>query len=132
NWLASLTPRWTPEQRALLRRDRDAPFTISDVPLLDEAAELLGEDPVADTKGRERERQFKRDLENAQAAIRNMQVEGLVDARQLAESFADGAMSRATAAELAVTDRTWTFGHIVVDEAQELSPMQWRLLVRKN
>ena len=132
NWFATLTPRWTPEQRALLRRDRGAAFTISDVPLLDEAAELLGEDPVADTTGRERERQFKRDLENAQAAIRNMQVEGLVDARQLAESFADGAMTRASAAELAVSDRTWTFGHIVVDEAQELSPMQWRLLVRKN
>ena len=28
-------------------------------------------------------------------------------------------------------DRTWAFGHIVVDEAQELSPMQWRLLVRR-
>lgn len=132
NWLATVTQRWTAEQRALLRRDRGTPFTISDVPLLDEAAELLGEDPVADTTGRERERQLKRDLENAQAAIRNMQVEGLVDARQLAESFADGATTRATAAELAVTDRTWTFGHIVVDEAQELSPMQWRLLVRKN
>jgi len=132
NWLASLTPRWSPEQRALLRRDRDAPFTISDIPLLDEAAELLGEDPVADVRGRERERQLRRDLENAQAAIRNMRVEGLVDARQLAESFAEGQGIRATAAELAVSDRTWTFGHIVVDEAQELSPMQWRLLVRKN
>jgi DNA helicase IV len=31
----------------------------------------------------------------------------------------------------ATTDRTWAFGHIVVDEAQELSPMQWRLLVRR-
>ncbi len=132
NWLASITPRWSPEQRALLRRGREVAFTISDVPLLDEAAELLGEDPVADTAARERERQLKRDLENAQAAIRNMRVEGLVDARQLAESFAEGATSRATAAELAVSDRTWTFGHIVVDEAQELSPMQWRLLVRKN
>ena len=42
-WLASLTPRWSPEKRALLRRERDAAFTIADVPLLDEAAELLGE-----------------------------------------------------------------------------------------
>lgn len=131
NWLASITQRWSPQQRALLRRDRDAPFTISDIPLLDEAAELLGEDPVADTAGRERERELRRNLENAKAAIKNMGVEGLVDARQLAESFAD-APARGTAAELAVADRTWTFGHIVVDEAQELSPMQWRMLVRKN
>ena len=131
NWLATLTPRWSAEKRALLLRGRDAPFTVSDVPLLDEAAELLGEDPVADHAAREREREARRNLENAQTAIRNMGVEGLVDARQLAESFTDSPM-RATAAELAVSDRTWTFGHIVVDEAQELSPMQWRLLVRKN
>jgi DNA helicase IV len=40
-WLARLTPRWTPEQRALLLRPRDAEFTIADIPLLDEAAEYL-------------------------------------------------------------------------------------------
>jgi DNA helicase IV len=39
--------------------------------------------------------------------------------------------ARLTAAERATSDRTWAFGHIVVDEAQELSPMQWRLLVRR-
>ena len=37
-----------------------------------------------------------------------------------------------TTAERAASDRTWTYGHIVVDEAQELSPMQWRLLLRRN
>ncbi|HWL01009.1 MAG TPA: UvrD-helicase domain-containing protein [Microbacteriaceae bacterium] len=132
SWLATITQRWTPEKRALLLRGRDEPFTIGDIPLLDEAAELLGDNPVTDYAAREREREAKRNLENAQAAIRNMHVEGLVDARQLADSFTEGAGYRASAAELAVSDRTWTFGHIVVDEAQELSPMQWRLLVRKN
>ena len=34
-------------------------------------------------------------------------------------------------AETAAHDRTWTYGHVVVDEAQELSPMQWRLLARR-
>src|SRR5690606_26582322 len=34
-WLATLTPDWSDADRALLRRDRDAPFTISDIPLLD-------------------------------------------------------------------------------------------------
>ena len=37
-WLAELTPGWTDEKRAHLRRGRDAPFTVSDIPLLDEAA----------------------------------------------------------------------------------------------
>jgi DNA helicase IV len=132
NWLASLTPRWSPQQRALLRRDRDAPFTVSDVALLDEAAELLGEvDAQSEAQERERTQQRKRDIENAEAAIRNMGVEGIVDAETLAAGF-EAQVDRGTTAELAAGDRTWTFGHIVVDEAQELSPMQWRVLTRRN
>lgn len=132
NWLRSLTPRWTPQQRDLLRRARDAPFTISDVALLDEAAELLGEVDVAHTAAeRERKQQRKRDVENAAAAIRNMGVDGMIDAETLAEGF-EASAERATTAELAAADRSWTYGHIVVDEAQELSPMQWRLLARRN
>jgi DNA helicase IV len=131
NWLASLTPRWTDAERALLRRDRDAPFTISDVPLLDEAAEHLGEFDVAtDARKKERKQQFKRDVENAKAAIQNMGVEGLVNAEDLAAGFGESAV-RGTTAERAAADREWTYGHIVVDEAQELSPMQWRLLRRR-
>jgi UvrD-like helicase family protein len=34
-------------------------------------------------------------------------------------------------AERATADRTWTYGHVVVDEAQELSPMAWRMLLRR-
>ncbi len=36
-----------------------------------------------------------------------------------------------TAAERAAADRTWAFGHVIVDEAQELSPMAWRALMRR-
>ena len=36
-----------------------------------------------------------------------------------------------TAAERAAGDRTWAFGHIIVDEAQELSEMAWRMLMRR-
>ncbi|MGN6427124.1 MAG: HelD family protein [Leifsonia sp.] len=130
-WLAELTPRWSEEQRAALLRDRSAPFTVSDVPLLDEAAELLGDFPGRpDPADRERERQRKRDLENARAAIANMGVQGLVSAEQLADGFAER-VDRGTTAERAAADRSWTYGHVVVDEAQELSPMQWRVLVRR-
>lgn len=131
-WLESLTPRWTPQQRALLFRDRENPFTVSDVALLDEAAELLGEgDPVGDAEKRERKQQRKRDVENAEQAIRNMNVEGLVDAKTLADGF-EAAVERGTTAEMAAADREWAYGHVVVDEAQELSPMQWRVLMRRN
>ncbi|CAN5630296.1 AAA family ATPase [soil metagenome] len=131
-WLASLTPDWSPEQRALLARDRSAPFTVSDVPLLDEAAELLGEqDAAGDAQKRERKQQRKRDIENAEQAIRNMDVEGIVDAQTLADGF-EAAVERGTTAEMAAADREWAYGHVVVDEAQELSPMQWRVLMRRN
>ncbi len=131
NWLESLTPEWTRLERELLRRNRDAPFTVSDVPLLDEAAELLGEfDAVSEVAKKENERQFARDVENARAAIRNMGVKGLVNAEDLAAGFSE-TVARGTTADRAAADREWTYGHIVVDEAQELSPMQWRLLRRR-
>ncbi len=131
-WLAELTPGWSAEERALLLRDRDAPFTVSDIPLLDEAAEHLGEyDAVDAAQRREQKQQRKRDIENAEAAIRNMDVGGLVNPKDLADNFAEFA-DRGTTAERAANDRTWTYGHVVVDEAQELSPMQWRLLLRRG
>lgn len=131
DWLRSLTPGWSERDRKLLGRSRDAPLTVSDVPLLDEAAELLGEaDAVGDAQRREAKQQRKRDIENAEQAIRNMDVEGMVSAETLAAGFAESA-HRLTTAERAGSDRSWTYGHVVVDEAQELSPMQWRLLRRR-
>jgi DNA helicase IV len=60
-----------------------------------------------------------------------MGVEGIVSAEALAANFTDHG-EVLTTAERAAMDRTWTYGHIVVDEAQELSPMQWRLLRRRG
>ncbi|WAJ34203.1 AAA family ATPase [Arthrobacter sp. FX8] len=128
------TPNLTPAQRALLQRPADAPWTESDVPLLDEAAELLGElDPAAGRGLAQQEHDRARDLANAKQTLVNMQAAGvdpLMSAEELAEQNQEQE-GRQTAAERATSDRTWAFGHIVVDEAQELSPMQWRLLVRR-
>jgi DNA helicase IV len=131
-WLASLTGHWSKAKRDLLRRERGAEFTVSDVPLLDEAAELLGEYEAGDAAKRRAEKaQRRRDLENAKNAIRNMGVDGLVTAESVVSGFEETAASLTTA-ERAASDRSWTYGHIVVDEAQELSPMQWRVLLRKS
>ena len=131
-YLARSAPELSPQDRALLARPRHAPFTVSDVALLDEAAELLGEtDTTGDARAQAYDAQRKRDIENAEAAIVNMGVEGLVTAEALADDFAEEG-ARLTTAERAAVDRTWTYGHIVVDEAQELSPMQWRLLRRRG
>ncbi|MDT0171214.1 ATP-binding domain-containing protein [Pseudarthrobacter sp. BRE9] len=128
------TPNLTPAERALLQRPADAPWTESDVPLLDEAAELLGElDPAAGRGLAQQEHDRARDLANAKQTLVNMEAAGvdpLMTAEELAEQNREQE-ARQTAAERATSDRTWAFGHIVVDEAQELSPMQWRLLVRR-
>ncbi|MGS2586062.1 HelD family protein [Streptomyces hebeiensis] len=69
--LAERLPNLTPQERSLLLRGPDAPWTDADVPLLDEAASLV-----------------------------------------------DGPLER-------------TYGHVVVDEAQELTAMQWRMIIRR-
>ena len=131
HWLAELTPDWTEQQRLLLFRSRQAPFTVSDIALLDEAAQQLGEYDVVATADRRRAKEQRgRDLVNAKQAIENMELNGLINAKDLADNFAEVG-DRATTAEQAATDRTWIYGHVVIDEAQELSPMQWRMLRRR-
>ena len=53
----------------------------------------------------------------------------LVDADRLAARHEEDEFL--TAAERAAADRTWAFGHVIVDEAQELSEMAWRMLMRR-
>ncbi|MET9108631.1 HelD family protein [Streptomyces zhihengii] len=69
--LAACLPLLTAQERSLLLRGEDAPWTDADAPLLDEAASLV-----------------------------------------------DGPPRR-------------IYGHVVVDEAQELTAMQWRMIVRR-
>ncbi|MGO1320171.1 MAG: HelD family protein [Galactobacter sp.] len=134
----AVMPGFTQAERDALARPTDAAFTESDVPLLDEAAELLGElDHSAGRAAAAAQARRQRDLDNAEAAVRNVHaqlseegIDGFVSAAALA-AYNDTDQERLTAAAAAGTDRTWTYGHVVVDEAQELSPMQWRVLMRR-
>ena len=123
---------------ALWRADGEA-WTVSDVPLLDELVDLLGRDKPADQTA-ERERR----AEEAYAAgvLDNMLsredlmddedhllAQDMLDAEDLAERFLE--RDTRELAERAAADRDWTYGHIVVDEAQELSEMDWRVLMRR-
>ncbi|WP_236120402.1 HelD family protein [Cellulomonas palmilytica] len=129
--LESAAPQLSPRERALLARDADAPWTPADVPLLDEAAELLGEDDQA-VKAQARAAADARQREVAYARQVLEQTGGgaFVSAELLADRFASGGPALTTA-ERAAADRSWTYGHVVVDEAQELSAMAWRALLRR-
>ncbi|WP_040925723.1 ATP-binding domain-containing protein [Saccharomonospora marina] len=126
------------DRQALLRRPGSL-WTPADVPLLDELAELLGED---DTEARERrERRRREQRAYAQGVLHVLEqdeeildeeilrVRDVLDAELLAER--QEASNDLTAAQRAARDRSWTFGHVIVDEAQELSSMDWRLLMRR-
>jgi len=131
-------------EREALLREPGGGWTAADVPLLDEAAELLGED---DRTVRERAKKERRkriayargvldlaygsrsvDL-NPEEEAEILSAYDILDAERLADRYEED--DDQTAVERAAADRTWAFGHIVVDEAQELSPMAWRMLMRR-
>jgi DNA helicase IV len=129
--LAAAAPRLSARERELLKRDRDLPWTLADVPLLDEAAELLGEDDEPARRAAAiaaSERQAE--AEYARGVLEMTGVNTLT-ADQLIDRYAGGGQARRSVADSALADRSWTFGHVVVDEAQELAPMAWRLLMRR-
>ena len=116
-----------PDELALLVRPRSAPWTVADVPILDECEELLGPMPTTAASAQT----DSGELERARAAIEGQNLGGgIVTAQMLAEQAA-AQESWAPLSERAAKDRTWAYGHIVVDEAQELSPMAWRALLRR-
>ncbi len=120
------------DERAVLQRERGAAWTLSDVPLLDEVAELLGDDGEAARAQAHHDRQERAtQLEYARGVLEMTgdRAPG-VSVDMLADQFSATGAARSVV-ERAAADRTWAFGHLVVDEAQELSPMMWRLLARR-
>jgi DNA helicase IV len=140
--LKSAAPGLSQAERTALHRepggDPSAGWTAADIPLLDEAAELLGEDERALNAEKDRLRRLREAYARGVLDIIGRANEDdpevlmgadLVDASRLAERF--GEEENLTAAERASADRTWAFGHVIVDEAQELSPMAWRMVMRR-
>ncbi|MDT4931116.1 MAG: hypothetical protein QOF92_3983 [Pseudonocardiales bacterium] len=129
--LAEAAGRLTRDERALLRRDRRALWTTADVPLLDEAAELLGEDDSAvQAAAAQAAAERKAEIDYAEQVQETFGGGEFASAEDLAGRYVYGG-SAGSVAERAAGDRSWLFGHIVIDEAQELSPMAWRLLMRR-
>lgn len=101
----------TQDERTALARSADSPWTVEDVPLLDEAAELLGEDDGA-------ERAHRRRVE-AERADEERYAQGVLEFTGLAEDPAEGLDAAhlaerhratgpdATTADRAEADREW-------------------------
>lgn len=129
--------------REALYRPEGTDWMPSDAPLLDELAELL--DPVGDAEADEEDWQAR--VEEAQGTLDTLSSSAsqdlddgfeaeilsaydVIDAEALAERHRERDL-RSTA-ERAAADRLWAYGHVIVDEAQELSAMAWRMLRRRS
>ena len=105
-----LTPR---EVDALARAIRSTDeFTIADVALLDELSTFLGRPPVNEAKDEEFD-----------------WLEGLSDGVNEVLTTSE---RRARAAAAREADEPEEYAHVLVDEAQDLSPMQWRMVTRRG
>ncbi|MGQ0825422.1 MAG: HelD family protein [Actinomycetota bacterium] len=120
----------TPDQQELLHRRHESDiaqtaWTAADVPLIDEADALLGPVEAARTR-RKRRRSGEDALDTASRVIDDLGLHGFADAATLAQRYSDPATE--TSEGLA---ETRTYGHVLVDEAQDLTAMQWRMLARR-
>ena len=122
------------ERAVLLRPGHPDAWTVADVPLLDEAAQLLGTDDSAEKARRraaERERRAEEKYAREVLEITGLAGQGFVDAATLADWNRDPGQ-QLTTAERAWADPSWAYGHVIVDEAQELSAMAWRMVMRRD
>jgi DNA helicase IV len=125
-----------------LHRAEGSPWTVADAPLLDELAELLGPPPGAPARpsgsDSDDQRAYAAEvLSILESADRQIAGEDPDELRPTDFVTADVLAARqvpdhlASVAERAAADRDWRYGHLVVDEAQELSPMDWHVLLRR-
>lgn len=95
------------------RLDFSGPLTVADIALLDELDELLGVPP--------------------QQAIRQREAYQVTPGVYEVTTYADRQQAtRAARAAARRGDGYRDYAHVVVDEAQDVSPMQWRMLGRRG
>ena len=135
-YLRLCAPELTLEQVRLLQRPDPAAWTSADLPLLDAARHRLGD---AD---RARRRQRQRAERAAELERRRTVIDEVIAADDDPESAApmlrhadlQGALLDASAEDGPITAGSrlaGPFAHLIVDEAQELTDAQWRMLLRR-
>jgi DNA helicase IV len=121
---------FTAEQLAILHRREGHAWTTGDLVLLAELAYLVGDLPTTREARARRQRdesERREQVRFAEEALASFGVDtGLVDPEQLVNRHYDHPHGRQHGPD--GPGATW--GHIVVDEAQELTAMAWRLLLR--
>jgi DNA helicase IV len=110
------------------RREQDASkvrWTEADVALVDEADALLGPVEAARPQHRRR-RNHDEAVDTATRVIEDLGLHGYADAATLAQRYGEPSTNGAES-----SSEPRTYGHVLVDEAQDLTAMQWRMLARR-
>ncbi|WP_288866103.1 UvrD-helicase domain-containing protein [uncultured Corynebacterium sp.] len=132
--------------RAALFRAPGSPFSHADTALVDELAVLIGTVDPEEQRRKEEEvwRELVAEAEGALDVLASsestdndddqfeaeiLSAADVIDAETLASRQRE-TDTRSTA-QRARADQTWAYGHVIVDEAQELSPMEWRMVFRR-
>ena len=121
-------------------------FFASDTALYDELSVLIGVSDPTERKEKE-EAQWRQLVEEAEDALDVLassestdndddQFEAeILSAADVIDAETLASRQRVTdirsTAQRAREDHTWAYGHVIVDEAQELTPMEWRMVFRR-
>ncbi|GLW26843.1 DNA helicase [Microbispora amethystogenes] len=121
------------EIRVLQRADAQA-WTVSDLPLLDAARQRLG-DPEASRRRRRNEAAVAAQREHMTRVVEDLieadDSEMLVMSMLRGQDMRDALVDEAGLATGDPDQLAGPFAHVVVDEAQELTDAEWRMLLRR-
>jgi DNA helicase IV len=109
-----------------VRDVRDVRWTDADLPLLDEADAILGPKGAARPRRRRRGRSNEA-MEMARRTVAELGVSATVSAEEVLERYGYDSLPPAGEDD----GELRTYGHVLVDEAQDLTAMQWRMLARR-
>ncbi|CAB0990264.1 helicase [Corynebacterium diphtheriae] len=145
NMISTVAYDYDEETQEALWRQQGSPWAASDAALLDELAVIIGV-PDPEKERAEQEKAWREQIEDAQDALEiltgsaNTDLDDESDAEILSAHDVIDAETLARRQEVrdirstsqqAREDLAWAYGHVIVDEAQELTPMEWRMVMRR-
>ncbi|MDL9980766.1 RNA polymerase recycling motor ATPase HelR [Microbacterium candidum] len=137
--LTECAPWLSAEEVALLQRADGHAWTVADLPLLDAARQRIGAPDAAEIeRGRDAtlaaEREYMADVVDSLVAsdvdgesVLSWMMRGTNSGEDVTESLVDEAVLEARDLDLLAGP----FGHVIVDEAQELTDAEWLMLLRR-
>ena len=133
-YLRRCAPWLSPDDVRALARPEGAPWTVSDLPLLDAMRQRLG-DPEAAVRQRRREALLAADREYMDRVVDYLLETDDDPESSLSllrrESLRDDLVDEGGLPSVDPDRLAGPFAHVIVDEAQELTDAEWQMLLRR-